>query len=135
MERRVLKTGDVAVLFGVSPSTVRRRARAGNLPARKDKQRWVFDAGKLSITWNAVMGGRKPSSKPAQDFQRLVCLVESIDRGDVVVFEDEQREALDLVLGLLPTRFRGAVWSLVELLRGNPRFAFLELVPRLVPLH
>lgn len=135
MQQKVLYTEDVAVLFGLSPSTVRRRAQRGDFPAEKRGRQWVFEAKRLNITWNAVMARRKPSARPAQDFQRLVYLVENLDCGDVAVFEDEQREALDLVLGLLPTIFRGAVWNLMERLRGNPAFAFLDLVPKLVPIH
>ncbi len=135
MQQKVLHVEDVAVLFGISKSAARRRAREGRLPAVKQGGRWVFDSQNLSITWNAVMGKRKPSSRPVQDFQRLLFLVEKLDCRDVAIFEDEQREVLDLVLGLLPTRFKGAVWGLLQRLRGNPAFAFLELVPDIVPIH
>ena len=135
MQQRKLYVEDVAVLFGLSPNAVQRQARQGDLPAVKYRGRWVFDPKKLSITWNAVMGGRKPSTKPKQDFQRLRWLVEDIASGDVVTLEEDQREALDLVLKLLGTKFRAQVWRLIESVRGNPCFAFLELVPRLVPIH
>ena len=135
MQQKKLYVEDVAVLFGVSESTVRRRARMGDFPARKRGRRWEFNPKELSITWSAVMARREPSSRPSQDFQRLVCLVRDLDCGDVAVFEDEQREALDLALGLLTTRFRSAVWNLIEHRRGHPCFAFFDLVPRLVPIH
>ena len=135
MQKRGLYVEDVAVLFGLSSSTVQRQAREGKLPAVKQGGRWVFNPKKLRITWNAVMAGRKPSTKPKQDFQRLVWLVEDIASGDAVIFEEDQREALDLVLKLLGTRFGAQVWRLIESVRGNSYFAFLELVPRLVPIH
>ena len=135
--QKVLHTKDVAVLFGISPSTVRRRARVGDFPARKRRRRWEFDPRKLAITWNAVMSCRKPSPAPVEDFQRFRELIERIERRDVPVYEDAQREVLDLALSLLATEdgFRAPVWRIIQRVRYAAGFGFLEMIPDFVPIY
>ncbi len=135
MQQKVLYTEDVAVLFGLSPSTVQRRARLGDFPAKKVKGRWVFDPRDLRKPWCSFVGGVRPSGSPSRDFERLRQLVQELDLGDVVGFEAAaQREILALVQRLLATRnpramgLRTRVRTLVQHLRENPKFAFLELV-------
>ena len=135
--RGVMHTKDVAVLFGVSEGTVRRRARRGDFAARKVERRWVFNPKELVITWNTVIASREPSPTPARDVRELFKLMDDLNNGRVfpVEIEETQRRVLDLVLGILPTEFRVLAWNLIEGLRGNPLFAFLMLVPDRVPIH
>lgn len=135
MQKGVLYVEDVAVLFMVNESTVRRWAREEKLSAKKVGRRWVFPVDDLNIIWNTLMAKQPPSTQPKRDLKTFLALVADIDTSDVDVFEEAQQEALDLALGLLPTSVGGAVWEVLQRLRGNAGFGFVDLIPRLVPIH
>jgi len=134
---RRIGTEEAAILFNRSRSTIRRWAREGRLPGMKCEGRWVFDPRELSITWNTLMGDRKPSSRPTEDFQRFRDLIERIERRDVPIYEDAQREVLDLALSLLASEdgFRISVWRIIQRVKHAPGFAFFELIPNFVPIR
>ena len=137
MQGRTIDTEAAAILFNRSRGTIRRWLRGGKLVGEKHEGQWKIPRKGLGATWSAVMGGRKASSAPVEDFQRFRALVEKIERRDIAVFEDAQHEVFDLALALLATEdgFRAPVWKIIQRVKHAAGFGFFETLPDFVPIH
>ncbi len=140
MQKKWMSVGEVAGLFEVDPSTVRRWGREGRFSAKKVGRRWRFKSQEVLGKWIAVAREQQPSDDPRADLAKFLDLVEELDRGDAAgLIEETQHEIYELARSIMAVRgpkadiARGVVLEVARVLRGSSLFDFLATVP--VPIQ
>ncbi len=136
MKKNWMSVKEVAALFAVSESTVRRWGPEGKFSARKVRRRWFFKSQEVLGEWIAAAREQRPSDDPRADLAKFLDLVEDLDRGDAAgLIGETQREIYELARSIMAVRGPGSeyprrvVCGVAQAVHGSSLFAFLTTVP------